>query len=127
MRALLINDRFTRGSVLAGMLSTVGGLRLVASVTGADVAMTWLAVHPNDWDVSIVTLEEDAAQLEVIAFARAANPRARIVVFGSIVSGGVRAECLRCGADAAFSSRQPGDFALWLSELRAPWERPEAP
>ena len=120
LKAMVAKDRLTRRSLVPSMLGAIAGIQLVATVTGAEVAMTWLASHSDEWELAVVTLEHDPAQLEVVSFARGSKASAKIVVFGSIVSGEIRAECLRCGADAAFSSRRSGDFVAWLDQLGAP-------
>jgi hypothetical protein len=119
LKTILIKDRFSGATVLRDMLCAIAGLELTATLAGADLAITWLATHIDSWDLAVVVVEEDTAQMEVIAFARTAHPAAKIVVTGSIVCGAVRSECLRCGADAAFDSRRIGDLAVWLDQLSA--------
>jgi hypothetical protein len=119
LKTILIKDRFGDATVLREMLCAIAGLDLTTTLGGADLAITWLATHIDGWGLAVVLVEQDTAQMEVIAFARAANPAAKIVVSGSIVCGEVRSECLRCGADAAFDSRCIGDLAVWLDQLSA--------
>jgi hypothetical protein len=119
LKVILCKDRFSAGGVLRDMLSSIGGLDIAAAVGGADLAITWLATHEGAWQVAVVVVEQDPAQMDVIAFARSANPHARIAAVGSIVCGAVRSECLRHGADIAFDSRRIGDLAAWLDQLRA--------
>ncbi|MEJ8839357.1 hypothetical protein [Ramlibacter sp. AN1133] len=119
MKTILIKDRFSDAPVLREMLSATAGLEVTATLAGADLAITWLATHHDGWDLAVVVVEQDVAQMDVIAFARAARPAAKIVATGSIVCGAVRSECLRCGADVAFDSRRIGDLADWLDRLSA--------
>jgi hypothetical protein len=119
VKTVLIKDRFSTSPLLQEMLLAIAGIELSATLAGADLAISWLAVHTRGWDVAVVVVEQDAAQMDVIAFARADHPEATIVATGGIVSGAVRSECLRCGADAAFDSRHIGDLAAWLDQLSA--------
>lgn len=117
MRVFLAEDDIGGRSVVPEMVARIGGLQLVGRARGGREALAWLQRHPAQWDLTIVDLQQDSTQLDVVDHARRLHPLARIVVFSSLRSLEIRGECVRRGADAAFHKMRAGDFASWLDRL----------
>lgn len=122
LRVFLVDDLVTMRLLIEDLLSTIGGLRLVATTNGEGEAKLWLDDHRGAWDLAIVDLVLDQGSgMGVIQHARAVHPAGRIVVFSAFATPGIQAHCLRLGADAVFDKTQTRDFVSWLqAERRRP-------
>ena len=124
LRVFLVDDLVTMRSLIEDLLSTIGGLRLVATANGEGEAKVWMDDHRGAWDLAIVDLVLDQGSgMGVIQHAKGAHPSGRIVVFSAFATPGIQAHCLRLGADAVFDKTQTRDFVAWLQEQR-PGPRP---
>lgn len=120
VRVFLVEDMLHVRSVLADLLASVGDFRLVRAIGTEAEARLWLAEHPGDWDLAIVDLVLDQGSgMGVIPHARAAADRhgGCVAVFSDYASDGIRAHCLRLGADAVFLKSQTREFMDYCSEL----------
>ena len=119
LRVFLVDDLVTMRSLIEDLLSTIGGLRLLATANGEGEAKVWMDDHRGAWDLAIVDLVLDQGSgMGVIQHAKGVHPAGRIVVFSAFATPGIQAHCLRLGADAVFDKTQTRDFVRWLQELR---------
>lgn len=127
-RVFLAEDRASMQALIADLLSSIGGLQLVGKAATEAEAKLWLAEHAGEWDVCIADLMLDQGSgFGVIAHAAANRGQARIVGFSAYMSEGVRAHCLRLGADAAFDKSDTAGFISWLAQFAAPAAAKDAP
>ncbi len=119
LRVFLVDDLVTMRSLIGDLLSTIGGLRLIATANGEGEAKIWLDDHDGTWDLAIVDLVLDQGSgMGVIRHARVAHPTGRIVVFSAFATPGITAHCLRLGADAVFDKTETSEFVAWLRAQR---------
>ena len=119
LRVFLVDDLVTMRSLVEDLLSTIGGLRLVATANGEGEAKVWMDDHRGAWDLAIVDLVLDQGSgMGVIQHAKGVHPEGRIVVFSAFATPGIQAHCLRLGADAVFDKTHTRDFVRWLQEQR---------
>ena len=119
LRVFLVDDLVTMRSLIEDLLSTIGGLRLMATANGEGEAKMWLDDHPGEWDLAIVDLVLDQGSgMGVVQHARRAHPEGRIVVFSAFATPGIQSHCRKLGADGVFDKTQTRDFIAWLQEQR---------
>lgn len=120
IRVFLVEDMKQVQGVLADLLRSIGDFDLV-NATGTEAeAKLWLSEHPGGWDLAIIDLVlEQGSGMAVISKAREAARRngGRVVVFSDYVSDGIRAHCLKLGADAVFPKSSVHDLMDYCSEL----------
>jgi DNA-binding NarL/FixJ family response regulator len=119
---VLVEDLKNIQSALAQMLQGLGDYRIVATLPTEAEAIDWVEQNPGGWGLAVIDLVLDQGSgMGVIGRCRRATPEARIVVFSNFVSPGIRAHCLRLGADAAFDKnselREFADYCADLSPL----------
>lgn len=119
LRVFLVEDLSTMHGLLRDLFETVGGLRIVGTAATEAEAGLWLEDHPGGWDLAVVDLVlEQGSGIGVVRKACGLRPPgARVVVFSGYATPGVRAHCLKLGADAAFDKAQTSDFIAWLSQI----------
>lgn len=115
LRVFLVEDLPQMRELLGELIRTIGGLRVVASAGTEAEAKLWLEDNPGAWDLAVVDLVlEQGSGMGVIARAKALTPHKRIVVFSSYITPGMRAHCLKLGAEAVFEKADTGGFIRWL-------------
>jgi DNA-binding NarL/FixJ family response regulator len=116
---VLVEDLQNIQSAMAQMLQGLGDYRIVAALPTEAEAIAWVEQNPGAWGLAVIDLVlEQGSGMGVIARCRRATPAGRIVVFSNFVSPGIRAHCLRLGADAAFDKNSElGAFADFCAEL----------
>ncbi|MBK6006312.1 response regulator [Ramlibacter ginsenosidimutans] len=120
LRVFLAEDLASMHALIGELLSSIGGLRLVGRAATEAEAKLWLTEHPGEWDVCIADLMLDQGSgFGVIAHAAANRGQARIVGFSGYMSEGIRAHCLRLGAEAAFDKADTAGFISWLAQVAA--------
>lgn len=118
LRVVLVEDSRSVRNLLAELFDSIGGLRVVGTVASEPQARAWFEQHPGGWDLAVVDLVlDEGSGIGVIRCARQASPTARVVVFSSYATPGMREHCLRLGADAAFSKGEMEAFARWVREV----------
>lgn len=119
VRVFLVEDMKQVQVVLADLLAGIGDFHLVGTSRTEAEARHWLAEHPGRWDLAVVDLVLDQGSgMGVIPKAReSAGEGASVVVFSDYASDGIRAHCLRLGADAVFLKSQMQEFMDYCSEL----------
>jgi CheY-like chemotaxis protein len=128
LRVFLAEDLASMHALIGELLSSIGGLRLVGRAATEAEAKLWLADHPGEWDLCIADLMLDQGSgFGVIAHASASRGRARIVAFSGYMSEGIRAHCLRLGAEAAFDKADTAGFISWLAQVAASASDEDAP
>lgn len=119
VRVFLVEDMKHVQAALSDLLAALGDFRLVGVCATEAEARLWLAEHPGGWDLAVVDLVLDQGSgMGVIPAADAARGEASaVVVFSDYASDGIRAHCLRLGADVVFLKSQMQEFMDYCSEL----------
>ena len=118
LRVFLAEDLASMHALIGALLASLGTLKLAGTAATEAEAKLWLEEHAGEWDVCIVDLMlAQGSGFGVIAHAAARRGQARIVAFSGYVSEGIRAHCLRLGADAAFDKADTAAFISWLAQL----------
>jgi len=115
----LVEDLKTIQSAMAQMLQGLGDFRVLATVSTEAEALAWIEAHQDQWALAVIDLVlEQGSGMSVISRCRAASPTGKVVVFSNFVTPGIRAHCLKLGADAAFDKdadlRAFADFCVDL-------------
>lgn len=99
----VVEDLKNIQSALAQMLQGLGDFRIAATVCTEAEALAWLEQNPGRWGLAVIDLVlEQGSGIGVIPRCRSTWPEGKVVVFSNFVTPGIRAHCLRLGADAAF-------------------------
>ncbi|MBC5782375.1 response regulator [Ramlibacter sp. USB13] len=119
VRVFLVEDMKQVQVVLSDLLTGLGDFRLLHATATEAEAKLWLSEHRGGWDLAVVDLVLDQGSgMGVIPAARAsAGEGGTVVVFSDYASDGIRAHCLRLGADAVFLKSQMHDFMEFCAEL----------
>ena len=118
IRVLIVEDLKRTQSLLADMFEHLGGFAVVACHATEAEARQWVADHPGEWDLAVVDLVlAEGSGLGVIERCKAMSPRAKVVVFSSYATPGVRAHCLKLGADAVFEKDETSAFIAYCAAL----------
>ena len=127
VEVFLVEDLKNIQSAMAQMLEGLGDFHLAAVVSTEAEALGWLVQNRGKWDLAVIDLVLDQGSgMGVISRARRTAPHGRVVVFSNFVTPGIKAHCLRLGADAAFDKNaELRDFADYCADL-AEESRPAA-
>lgn len=105
--------------LLRELLENVGGLEVVGSCNTEAEAKLWLEENPGAWDIAVLDLVlAQGSGIGLSAHARRTHPAGKPVVFSSYASPGIRAHCLKLGADAVFDKNESAAFIDWLAANR---------
>lgn len=118
----LVEDLKNIQSAMTQMLQGLGDYRVIAAVSTEAEALAWLEQNPGKWGLAVIDLVlEQGSGMSVIGRARRTSPAGKVVVFSNFVTPGIRAHCLRLGADAAFDKNTElsafADFCATLAPL----------
>jgi DNA-binding NarL/FixJ family response regulator len=121
VEVFLVEDLKNIQSAMAQMLQGLGDFHIAAAVSTEAEALGWLEQNPRAWDLAVIDLVlEQGSGIGVISRARRTAPDARVVIFSNFVTPGIKAHCLRLGADAAFDKNaELSDFADYCADLAA--------
>jgi CheY-like chemotaxis protein len=118
VRVFLVEDLKSTQGLLRELFSALGSFSIVATVVTEAEANLWLEEHPAGWDLAVVDLVlEQGTGMGVIARARSLPAAGKVVVFSNYASPGVRAHCLRLGAEAVFDKSESSEFIGYCVEL----------
>jgi DNA-binding NarL/FixJ family response regulator len=122
VEVFLVEDLKNIQSAMAQMMQGLGDYRIAAMVSTEAEALAWLEQHPGEWGLAIIDLVlEQGSGMSVISRCRRTWPEGKVVVFSNFVTPGIRAHCLRLGADAAFDKNSEltafADFCAALAPL----------
>ena len=115
-KVFLVEDFKSMHALLGDLFATLGGHE-IAAISGTEAeARLWLDEHPDGWDLAIIDLVlAEGSGMGVIPHARrTSRSGAKVVVFSSYASPGIRRHCLALGADAVFEKSDTGEFIRWL-------------
>jgi DNA-binding NarL/FixJ family response regulator len=122
VEVFLVEDQSNIQAAMVQMLEGLGNYRIVATVSTEAEALAWLELNRGGWQLAVVDLMlAQGSGMQVIARCRSTAPDAHVVVFSNFVSPGIRAHCVRLGADVAFDKstelREFSDYCAGLSPL----------
>jgi DNA-binding NarL/FixJ family response regulator len=122
VEVFLVEDLKNIQSAMTQMLQGLGDLRIAAMVSTEAEALAWLEQNPGAWQLAVIDLVlEQGSGMGVISRARRVSPTGHIVVFSNFVTPGIKAHCMRLGADAAFDKNSElSEFAEYCADLAAP-------
>lgn len=117
LRVFLVEDLAGTRGLIQDMFTVVGGATVVGSAGTEAEANLWLDDNPQAWDLSIIDLVlGQGSGMGVVRRCKQVSAGGRVVVFSSYVSPGIRAHCLRIGADAVFEKGESAGFIEWVRE-----------
>jgi DNA-binding NarL/FixJ family response regulator len=102
-KAYLVEDSPVIRENLVGFLEEVADAHVVASASTEDEAITWLRLHRDDWDLTIVDLFLKRGNgLGVIHACRNRAPHQKVIVLSNYATADMRERSQQLGADAFF-------------------------
>jgi two-component system, OmpR family, response regulator len=117
-RAYIVEDSPT---IRENLTETLQEIAQVESVGSADTELegaTWLAQHPNGWDLAIVDLFlREGTGLNVLKACRTRQPTQRMVVLSNHATSDIRWRCAQLGADAVFDKSTEIDALLAYCQI----------
>ncbi|CAA2107275.1 Response regulator UvrY [Variovorax paradoxus] len=117
-KAYLVEDSPVIRENLVGFLEDVADAQVVASASTEDEAVTWLRMHTDEWDLTIVDLFLKRGNgLGVLHACRNRAPHQKVIVLSNYATPDMRERSEQLGADAFF------DKSAELDELVAYCER----
>jgi DNA-binding NarL/FixJ family response regulator len=115
LRVFVVEDVPAVVENVAGLLSAMGGMRLVGKAGSETEANAWLDSNPGGWDVAVIDLVLDQGTgLGVIRHARTVHAAGAVAVLSAFLNRRVRAHCQKLGVDAVFSKTEFDALAHWL-------------
>jgi DNA-binding NarL/FixJ family response regulator len=128
VEVFLVEDMKNIQAAMGEMLQGLGDFRIVANVSTEAEALAWVDQNHGKWGLAVIDLVLDQGSgMSVIGRCKRSGPDAKVVVFSNFVSPGIRAHCLKLGADAAFDKNSElAEFAEYCARL-APLPEPSGP
>jgi DNA-binding NarL/FixJ family response regulator len=122
VEVLLVEDLKNIQSAMAQMLQGLGDFNVAAIIATEAEALAWLEQNKGSWGLAVIDLVLDQGSgMGVISRCRRTSPEGKVVVFSNFVTPGIRAHCMRLGADAAFDKNaELGAFADYCAALSPP-------
>lgn len=123
VNVFLVEDLQNMQSAMVQMLQGLGDFQVVATVGTEAEALAWLEQNAGNWGLAVIDLVlEQGSGMGVISRCRRTAPEAKVVVFSNFVTPGIKAHCLKLGADAAFDKDSElsafADFCVQLAPPR---------
>ena len=120
LKVLVIEDSPMVRDALAALFRRVGGIEVVAALSGESGAIAWLAEHPTDWDLATVDLVlADGSGFNLIRRLHELHPYGSIVVFSEFSSKEIMERCIDLGADMVFLKSEADQFAGFIERVSA--------
>jgi len=120
LKVLVIEDSPLMRDALAAMFRMIGGIDVVAALSGENGAMAWLAEHPTDWDLATVDLVlADGSGFNLIRRLHELHPYGSVVVFSEFASKAVMERCVDLGADMVFLKSEAEHLAGFIERVSA--------
>jgi len=117
-KAYLVEDSPVIRENLVGFLEDVADAEVVASASTEDEAITWLGLHRDDWDMTIVDLFLKRGNgLGVIHACRNRAPHQKVVVLSNYATADMRQRSEQLGADAFFDKSAELDQLVAYCDL----------
>lgn len=118
VKAYLVEDSPVIRENLVGFLADVADAEVVASASTEDEAVTWLHMHRDDWDLTIVDLFLKRGNgLGVIHACRNRAPHQKVVVLSNYATADMRQRSEQLGADAFFDKSAELDQLVAYCDL----------
>ena len=120
-KAYLVEDSPVIRENLVGFLEDVADAHVVASASTEEEAVTWLRLHADDWDLTIVDLFLQRGNgLGVIRACRNRAPHQKVVVLSNYATADMRARSQQLGADAFFDkSAELDQLVAYCEQVRS--------
>lgn len=113
LRAYIVEDSPT---IRENLIETLHELAEVDAVGLADTereGKSWLAQHPDDWDVAVVDLFlREGSGLGVVEALRNRRRGQKVIVLSNHATSDMRRRCAQLGADAVFDKSTEIDALL---------------
>jgi DNA-binding NarL/FixJ family response regulator len=120
-KAYLVEDSPVIRENLVGFLEDVADAQVVASASTEEEAITWLRLHSNDWDLTIVDLFLKRGNgLGVIHACRNRSPKQKVIVLSNYATADMRERSQQLGADAFLDkSAELDQLVAYCEQVRA--------
>ena len=103
LQAFVIEDNATIRENLIGTLEELTCVRVAGASATENEALSWLAQHPEEWDLVIVDLFlKQGSGIHLAQLIQRARPTQKIIVFSNYINASVRKRCAQLGVDAVF-------------------------
>jgi DNA-binding NarL/FixJ family response regulator len=122
VQVFLVEDMKQLQGAMTDLLASLGDFKIAGIASTEAEARLWLDENQGRWQLAVLDLIlQQGTGMGVIAKCREHAAGARVVVFSDYATPGIRAHCLKLGADAVFmKSGQTADFIAYCSALLAP-------
>ena len=118
VRVFLVEDQGRVRSVLADLLGTLDGFRVVGGASTEAEANLWLDDHPGGWDLAIIDLMlEQGSGIGVLARCNAQPDKGMVVVYSGYASPAIRNHCMKLGANAVFDKASPDPLLEFCRDM----------
>lgn len=119
-KAYLVEDSPVIRENLVGFLEDVADAKVVASASTEEEAVTWLRLHSDEWDLTIVDLFLQRGNgLGVIKACRNRSPRQKVIVLSNYATADMRERSQQLGADAFFDkSAELDQLVAYCEQVR---------
>jgi DNA-binding NarL/FixJ family response regulator len=119
-KAYLVEDSPVIRENLVGFLEDVADAQVVASASTEDEAVSWLRLHTDDWDLTIVDLFLKRGNgLGVIRACRNRAPHQKVIVLSNYATADMRERSQQLGADAFFDkSAELDQLVAYCEQVR---------
>lgn len=120
-KAYLVEDSPVIRENLVGFLEDVADAQVVASASTEEEAVTWLRLHSDEWDLTIVDLFLKRGNgLGVIHACRNRSPNQKVIVLSNYATADMRERSQQLGADAFFDkSAELDQLVAYCEQVRA--------
>lgn len=120
-KAYLVEDSPVIRENLVGFLKDVADAEVVAFASTEDEAVTWLGLHRDAWDLTIVDLFLQRGNgLGVIHACRNRAPHQKVVVLSNYATTDMRQRSQQLGADAFFDkSAELDQLVAYCEQMRS--------
>jgi two-component system OmpR family response regulator len=103
LHAYVVEDNATIRENLVGTLEELTAVKVVGTSSTEADALSWLAAHPDDWDLLIVDLFlQQGTGMHLVQQLAGRRASQKVVIFSNYVNASVRKRCAQLGVDAVF-------------------------
>ena len=103
VQVFLVEDMKQLQRVMTDLLSSLGDFEVVGFAATEAEARLWLDENPGRWQLAVIDLIlQQGTGMGVIAKCREHADHGKVVIFSDYATPGIRAHCLKLGADAVF-------------------------
>ncbi|MFS8138402.1 MAG: response regulator [Thermomonas sp.] len=121
VQVFVVEDIAHLQALMQDLLASLGDFQVAGFASTEAEARLWLEENPGRWQLAVIDLIlAQGTGMGVIGKCRETAGDARVVVFSDYATPGIRAHCVKLGADAVFQkSGETGAFIDYCTGLLA--------